>query len=49
MDNGHAKRLSTLKILLAGANYHRALKALHFAARHHVGTRKDGVTPEFDH
>jgi (p)ppGpp synthase/HD superfamily hydrolase len=39
----------TLRQLLIGARYFNALAALEFAAKHHTGTRKDGVTPEFDH
>ncbi len=49
MDTGPKKRLSTLKLILAMKGYHNAVKALNFARRYHVGLRKDGVTPEFDH
>lgn len=49
MQEAHLKRLRKLRDLLEGAGYHNALKALAFARRHHVGMRKDGVTPEFDH
>lgn len=30
-------------------SYYVALKALEFAERYHTGTRKDGVTPEYQH
>lgn len=49
MQEAHLKRLRKLRDLLEGAGYNDALKALAFARRHHVGMRKDGVTPEFDH
>ena len=38
-----------LKYYLIGKNYVRALEAFKFAADRHVGKRKDGVTPEFQH
>lgn len=34
---------------LYGREYHTAVKAMEFAYKHHRGTRKDGVTPEFHH
>lgn len=43
------KKLLTLRQQLVGARYHHALAALEFALRYHTGTRKDGVTPEFQH
>jgi (p)ppGpp synthase/HD superfamily hydrolase len=43
------KKILTLRAHLTGAGYHRALAAMEFAATHHTGFRKDGVTPEFDH
>jgi (p)ppGpp synthase/HD superfamily hydrolase len=44
-----AKRKVALRYWLQGKGYHVALEAMEFAAQHHTGTRKDGVTPEFDH
>lgn len=38
-----------LKYYLTGAKYTIALKAYHFAKKLHNGTRKDGITPEFQH
>jgi (p)ppGpp synthase/HD superfamily hydrolase len=43
------KKVLTLRQYLAGAGYFNAQIALEFAAKHHIGTRKDGYTPEFDH
>lgn len=43
------KRLISLRYWLLGRGYHKALEALEFASRYHVGTRKDGITPELDH
>jgi (p)ppGpp synthase/HD superfamily hydrolase len=43
------KKLLTLRNQLIGARYHNALAALEFAIRYHTGTRKDGITPEFQH
>lgn len=34
---------------LAGAGMHRALRAVNLGLEWHDGTRKDGVTPEFEH
>lgn len=45
----HKKLRSTLRYYLAGKGWHTALKAMNFAEHYHTGTRKDGVTPEFDH
>lgn len=46
----HYKKLRLIIISqLQGAGMYDALKAFHFAERHHTGTRKDGVTPEFQH
>lgn len=45
----HAKRLLTLRSILIGRGYHRALIALEYARSIHTGTRRDGLTPEFDH
>ncbi|MCK9532363.1 MAG: HD domain-containing protein [Gammaproteobacteria bacterium] len=43
------KKLLTLRQQLIGARYYNALTALDFAMAYHTGTRKDGVTPEFQH
>lgn len=40
---------TALRFFLQGKGYNEALKALGFAERHHIGLRKDGVTPEFHH
>lgn len=45
----YAKKLLTLRSNLTGARYFNALAALEFALRYHTGTRKDGLTPEFQH
>ena len=47
--NKFQKKLLTLRNQLIGARYHHALAALEFAMKYHTGTRKDGVTPEFQH
>ncbi len=39
----------SLRFWLLGRNFHIAAKALQFAREHHTGTRKDGITPEFEH
>ena len=38
-----------LEYYLIGKEYFNALKAFQLAREYHVGTRKDGVTPEFNH
>jgi (p)ppGpp synthase/HD superfamily hydrolase len=47
------ERFGKLKIALhyylLGRKYNTALKAFHFAARHHAGLRRDKMTPEFQH
>lgn len=43
------KKLLVLRQQLIGARYFNALAAMEFAMQHHTGTRKDGVTPEFQH
>ncbi len=45
----HKKLRSAMRYFLQGRNYHTALKAMTFAETYHNGTRKDNVTPEFDH
>jgi len=47
--NGFQKRRHTLRTYLLGANFHDALAVMTFVERFHTGTRKDGVTHEFDH
>ena len=47
--NKFEKRHLVLRQHLIGAGYFHALSAMEFAAKFHKGTRKDGVTPEFDH
>ncbi len=49
MNNRYNKLLIALQNYLLGAKYYDALKAFNFAKHTHVGTRKDGVTPEFQH
>jgi (p)ppGpp synthase/HD superfamily hydrolase len=44
-----SKKILTIRQLLIGNRYFNALIAMEFAATHHVGTRRDKVTPEFDH
>jgi len=43
------KKIVALRHWMLGRSYHIALHALEFAAKFHTGTRKDNVTPEFDH
>ena len=43
------KDRASLKYFLLGRNYHESLIALGIAASVHVGTRKDKVTPAFQH
>lgn len=49
MTEFFAKRKVALRYWLQGRNYFTALEAMEFAASYHIGTRKDGLTPEFDH
>lgn len=48
MSNYDKLRVS-LRYWLLGREYYRAADALEFAAEWHTGTRKDGVTPEYEH
>src|SRR5574343_1022778 len=48
-DNNYKKLDLALKYYLTGAKYHTTLKAYHFAKKLHCGTRKDGITPEYQH
>jgi (p)ppGpp synthase/HD superfamily hydrolase len=43
------KQEIALRYWLLGRGYNLALEAMEFAAFHHNGFRKDGVTPEFSH
>lgn len=45
----HKKLRSAMRYYLQGRGFYIALKAMNFAEVHHNGTRKDLVTPEFDH
>lgn len=45
----HKKLRAAIRYFLAGKEWHIALKAMNYAEHYHTGTRKDGVTPEFDH
>lgn len=43
------RREISLRYWLLGKGFHRALRAMDFNQRLFGGTRKDGITPEFDH
>lgn len=45
----HAKQLAAMRAWCHGRRFFVALEALEYAQKLHVGTRKDGVTPCFDH
>ncbi len=47
--NPFNKRKLVLRQQLIGGRMFEALAAMEFAEKFHTGTRKDGVTPEFDH
>lgn len=49
MTNRYKKLEISLRYYLLGAKYHTALKAMDFAKQYHKGTRKDKITPEFQH
>lgn len=49
MSTVFKKKLLVLRQQLIGARYYNALAALDFAIAYHTGTRKDGITPEFQH
>lgn len=42
-------RLVALRYWLSGRGYHQALRAMEMNRQLFSGTRKDGLTPEFDH
>src|SRR4051812_21004615 len=39
----------SLRYFLLGREFYMAADALQFASQYHIGTRKDGITPEFQH
>lgn len=43
------KRFIALRYWLQGRGYHNTLRALDYNRNLFTGTRKDGITPEFDH
>ena len=43
------KEMIYLRGILIGGKLYKAARALEFASQHHTGTRKDGVTPEYQH
>ena len=45
----HKKLRAAIRYYLHGRDFNVALKAMNFAEDYHDGTRKDGITPEFDH
>ena len=47
--NEFEKQTVFMRGWLQGRGYHTALAAMEFARLHHTGTRKDGLTPEFQH
>ena len=49
MKTDFEKLRVSLRYFLLGKEYFRAADALEFASQYHTGTRKDGVTPEFQH
>lgn len=49
MTTKYQKLLIALQNYLYGARYYTALRAFDFAKSIHTGTRKDGITPEFQH
>ena len=48
-SSGAPKRLIALRFWLQGRDYHKALRAMEYNRQLFQGTRKDGITPEFDH
>lgn len=49
MTETYAKKKAALRYRLHGMGFFDALKALNLAEGVHTGTRKDGVTPSFQH
>ncbi len=49
MKTEYEKLRISLRYFLLGKEYYKAADALEFARAYHVGYRKDGFTPEFQH
>ena len=49
MNTQFEKLRVSLRYFLLGAKFYKAADALEFGGGYHVGFRKDGVTPEFQH
>lgn len=49
MKQDYNKIRSNIRQWMLGKNYHIALAAMELGLEYHTGTRKDGVTPEFQH
>lgn len=47
--NKYEKMRVAMRYWLHGKGFTEAVKAMEFAADHHIGFRKDGTTPEFHH
>ena len=45
----HEKQLVALRYWLLGHGYTDAVRAMNYASQYHTGTRKDQITPEFEH
>lgn len=45
----HQKKTIALRHFFLGKGWHKALAAMELAQEFHVGKRKDGLTPEFEH
>lgn len=45
----YKKLTIAIRYWLLGKGYLKALKAMEFARKYHIGKRKDGMTPEFQH
>lgn len=45
----YGKLINTISGYLKGKGFHMALDALEFGKQYHTGTRKNGITPEFQH
>jgi len=43
------RRRERIRAWLLGREFYKAVEGLEFAAKYHVGVRKDGFTPEFHH
>jgi (p)ppGpp synthase/HD superfamily hydrolase len=49
MRQDYEKIRAAIRYWMLGRKFFTALKAMDFAMAHHVGVRKDNVTPEFQH